>query len=162
MYGFRPLIALDLGWDKVWGGKLSSSLNYDTQTEWASDYSFNRITKRLSTTFGITANFQKQGVTIPFLKLNLKNNFGLSFNFSQTISSDLYYTFNTILTNLAGTSNGGITKISIEPRFSYDINQQLTIEGFYRYERTTPATSGVLVPPTRTITAGFDIRLKVF
>lgn len=161
-YSFRPLAALDLGWDKIWGGKLTVSANYDTQNDWASDYSFSRITSRLSTTFGINANFQKQGLSIPFLKLNLKNNFGATFNFSKTISSDVYYTFEDILLNPAGTSNGGITKTVVEPRFSYDINQQLTIEGFYRYERTTPASTGVLVPPTRTITAGFDIRLKVF
>ncbi len=161
-YAFRPLIALDLTWDKIWGGRLNASLNYDTQTDWSSDYSFNRITSRLSTTFGINANFQKSGLSIPFLKLNLKNNFGATFNFSQTISSDIYYTFNTILTNPGGTSNGGVTKTIVEPRFSYDINQQLTIEGFYRYERTTPTSSVILAPPTRTITAGFDIRLKVF
>ncbi len=161
-YAFRPLAALDMNWDKIWGGRLTFSVNYDTQTDWASDYSFNRITSRLSTTFGVSANFQKQGLSIPFFKLNLKNNFGATFNFSQTISSDLYYTFNSILTDPDGTSNGGITKITVEPRFSYDINQQLTIEGFYRYERTTPAEGVILAPPTRTITAGFDIRLKVF
>jgi hypothetical protein len=161
-YAFRPLIAMDFGWDKVWGGKMSASINYDTQTDWASDYNFNRITKRLATTFGITANFSKEGLSIPFLKIALKNNFGVTFVFSQTISSDLYYTFEDILTNPGGTSNGGITKTTLEPRFSYDINQQLTIEGFYRYERTTPAASGILVPPTRLINAGFDIRLKVF
>ncbi|MEP7233931.1 MAG: cell surface protein SprA [Ignavibacteriota bacterium] len=72
-YAFRPLIAMDFGWDKVGGGKLNASLNYDTQTDWASDYSFNRITKRLATTFGVTANFSKEGLTIPFFKLNLKN-----------------------------------------------------------------------------------------
>ncbi len=161
-YAFRPLIALDFGWDKIGGGKLSASTNYDTQTDWAADYSFNRITKRLATTFGITANFQKEGLSIPFLKLNLKNTFGATFVFSQTIANDLYYQFNDILTNPGGTSNGGITKTTFEPRVSYDLNQQLTIEAFYRYERTTPAASGVLVPPTRLITAGFDIRLKVF
>ena len=161
-YAFRPLIAFDFGWDKILGGKLNASLNYDTQTDWAADYSFNRITKRLSTTFGITANFQKEGLSVPFLKLNLKNTFGATFTFSQTIASDLYYQFNDILTNPGGTSNGGITKTTFEPRLSYDLNQQLTIEAFYRYERTIPAASGVLVPPTRLITAGFDIRLKVF
>ncbi len=161
-YAFRPLIAFDLGWDKIWGGKMNASVNYDTQTDWAADYSFNRITKRLATTFGITANFQKEGLSIPFLKLNLKNTFGATFTFSQTIANDLYYQFNDILTNPGGTSNGGITKTTFEQRFSYDLNQQLTIEAFYHYERTTPASSGVLVPPTRLITAGFDIRLKVF
>ncbi|MEP7234841.1 MAG: hypothetical protein ABI778_06050, partial [Ignavibacteriota bacterium] len=91
-----------------------------------------------------------------------KNTFGATFTLSQTISSDLYYQFNDILTNPGGTSNGGITRTTFEPRLSYDLNQQLTIEMFYRYERTIPAASGVLVPPTRLITAGFDIRLKVF
>ncbi|MEI8133665.1 MAG: cell surface protein SprA [bacterium] len=161
-YAFRPLIALDFGWDKIGGGKLTASVNYDTQSDWAADYNFNRITKRLATTFGITANFSKEGLTIPFLKLNLKNNFGATFIYSQTVANDLYYTFNDISTNPNGTSNGGITKTTLEPRFSYDINQQLTIEGFYRYERTTPASSGVLVPPTRLINVGIDIRLKVF
>jgi hypothetical protein len=161
-YAFRPLIALDFGWDKIGGGKLNASLNYDTQTDWAADYNFNRITKRLATTFGITANFSKEGLIVPIVKWNLKNTFGATFTFSQTIASDLYYTFDDILTNPAGTSNGGITKTTFEPRVSYDLNQQLTIEAFYRYERTIPAASGVLVPPTRLITAGFDIRLKVF
>jgi hypothetical protein len=161
-YAFRPLIAFDFGWDKILGGKMSASINYDTQTDWASDYNFNRITKRLATTFGITANFSKEGLSIPFLKLNLKNTLGVTFVYSQTIANDLYYQFNDILTNPAGTSNGGITKTTFEPRVSYDINQQLSIEGFFRYERTTPAASGVLVPPTRLITAGVDIRLKVF
>lgn len=161
-HGFRPLAALDLGWDKVWGGRMTANLNYDTQTEWGADYASNRITKRLSTTFSINANFQKEGLTVPFLNINLKNTFGMTFLLSQTISSDVFYQFNTILDNLDGTGNGGITKTVIEPRFSYDFSQQLTIEGFYRYERTIPAATGVLIPPTRLIMAGFDIRLKIF
>src|SRR5207237_4575925 len=36
VYGFRPLIALDMSWDKLMNGTLSTSLNYDSQTESAS------------------------------------------------------------------------------------------------------------------------------
>jgi hypothetical protein len=161
VYGFRPLIALDLSWDKFYGGKMTASFNYDTQTEWAADYSSQRITRRLSTTFGITANWNKQGLTIPFLKLNLKNEVGASFTLSQTISEDSYYEFGNITTNPAGTGNGGLSKLTIEPRVSYTVSQQLTLEGFYRYERTTPAASGIISPPTRLIMAGIDIRLKI-
>lgn len=161
-HGFRPLAALDLGWDKIWDGKMTANLNYDTQTEWGADYASNRITKRLSTTFSINANYQKEGLKVPFFNINLKNTFGVTFLLSQTISSDVFYQFNTILNNLDGTGNGGLTKTTIEPRFSYDFSRQLTIEGFYRYERTIPAATGVLIPPTRLITAGFDIRLKIF
>lgn len=161
-HGFRPLAALELGWDKIWDGRMTANLNYDTQTEWGADYASNRITKRLSTTFSINANFQKEGLKVPFFNINLKNTFGLTFLFSQTISSDVFYQFNTILDNPDGTGNGGLTKTTIEPRFSYDFSQQLTIEGFYRYERTIPAATGVLIPPTRLILAGFDIRLKIF
>ena len=161
VYGFRPLIAFDMSWDKLWNGKLTSSLNYDTQTEWAADYASTRITKRLSTTFGITANYSRQGLAIPFIKLNLKNEFGASFTLSETISQDSYYNFWTIQSNPGGISNGGLTKITIEPRVKYDVSQQLTMEAFYHYERTTPAASGLISPPTRLIEAGFDIRLKI-
>ena len=162
VYGFRPLIALDLSWDKFYGGRLTSSLNYDTQTQWAADYASTRITKRLSTTFGITANYQRQGLSIPILKLNLKNEFGASFTLSETISSDSYYNFWDIDPNTPdGISNGGLTKTTIEPRVSYTVSQQLTIEAFYHYERTTPASSGLISPPTRLIMAGFDVRLKI-
>jgi cell surface protein SprA len=161
VYGFRPLIALDLSWEKIFGGHMTASLNYDTQTEWASDYSSQRINKRLSNTFGITANYSHQGVSIPFLKLNLKNEFGASFTVSYTNSADSYFTFDNIGTLPGGTGNGGLEKLTIEPRISYTVSQQLTLEGFYRYERTTPASSGQLAPPTRLIMAGIDIRLKI-
>ncbi|MDP4243529.1 MAG: cell surface protein SprA [Bacteroidota bacterium] len=162
VYGFRPLIAFDMSWDKIWNGQLTTSLNYDTQTEWAADYASTRITKRLSTTFGINAHYTRAGgLSIPFLKLNLKNQFGAQFMFSQTISSDDYYNFWTIESNPAGTSNGGITKTTIEPRISYTISSQVSVEGFYHYERTTPASSGLISPPTRLITAGIDMRLKI-
>ncbi len=162
VYGFRPLIAFDMSWDKLWGGRLTSSLNYDTQTEWAADYASTRITKRLSTTFGITANFTREGLSIPFFKLNLKNQFGASFTLSQTISADSYYNFWSIdQVGADGISNGGLTKTTIEPRVRYDVSSQLTMEAFYRYERTTPAASGLISPPTRLIEAGFDVRLKI-
>jgi hypothetical protein len=161
-YGFRPLVAFDMNWDKILGGRMTGTLNYDTQTEWAADYSSNRITRRFSSTFGININYQKEGLKIPFFNLNLKNTFGASLLVSQTVASDIFYQFNTITSNPDGTGNGGITKITIEPRFSYDLSQKLTIEGFYRYERTIPATTGLLIPPTRLILAGFDIRLKIF
>ena len=162
VYGFRPLIALDMSWDKLMNGKMTASLNYDTQTEWAADYSSARITKRLSTTIGVTANYQRQGVSIPFLKLNLKNEFGASFTFSETISGDSYYNFWSISdANPDGISNGGLTKTTLEPRVSYSVNSQLTMEGFYRYERTTPAASGLISPPTRLIMVGVDVRLKI-
>jgi cell surface protein SprA len=161
IYGFRPLIGLDMDWDKVWDGKLRASATYDTQTEWGSDYSSQRITKRLSTQIGVTANFQRQGLNIPFLGLDLKNEFGATFSYTRTISNDSYYTFDDILTNPDGTGNGGLTKTTIEPRVSYTISQQLSIEGFYRYERTEPAATGQLSPPTRLIQAGVDVRLKI-
>jgi hypothetical protein len=161
VYGFRPLIALDLGWDKLWGGRLTSSLNYDTQTEWGADYASTRISRRLSTTVGLTANYQRQGLKVPFFKLDLKNEFGASFTYSQTISSDDYFNFWNIQSNPQGIPNGGLTKTTWEPRLTYTVSQQVTIEGFYRYERTTPAQSAVISPPTRTIQAGLDIRLKI-
>ncbi len=162
VYGFRPLIALDMSWDKLMNGKMTASLNYDTQTEWAADYSSARITKRLSTTIGVTANYQRQGMSIPFLKLNLKNEFGASLTFSETISGDSYYNFWSIDPGTPdGISNGGLTKTTLEPRVSYTVNSQLTLEGFYRYERTTPAASGLISPPTRLIMAGVDVRLKI-
>jgi hypothetical protein len=161
-YGFRPLIALDMGWEKIWNGRMTATLNYDTQTEWGADYSSNRITKRLSTTFGINANYQREGLDIPFFGLSLKNTFGATLLVSQTISSDIFYQFATLRTNPNGTGNGGLTKLTIEPRFSYNFSRQLTIEGFFRYERTIPASAGLLIPPTRLILAGFDIRLKIF
>ncbi len=161
VYGFRPLIAFDMGWDKLWNGKLTTSLNYDSQTEWAADYSSTRITERLSTTFGITANYARQGLSLPFLKLNLKNQFTMSFTLSETISSSNYYNFWTIDQYPGGISDGGLTKTTIEPRIGYNISQQLTIEGFYHYERTTPAASGLISPPTLLVEAGFDIKLKI-
>ena len=161
VYGFRPLIGLDLSWDKLWNGRLSASVDYDSQTQWAADYSSSRITKELSTTFGITANYSRDGLSIPFLKLNLKNTFGASFTLSETISEDDYFNFWTIDQLPNGISNGGLTKITIEPRVSYNVSQQLTMEAFYHYERTTPAASGLISPPTRLIEAGFDIKLKI-
>jgi hypothetical protein len=162
IYGFRPLIAFDISWDKIWNGSLTASLNYDTQTEWAADYASTRITKRLSTTFGINAHYNRAGgISIPFLKLNLKNQFGAQFTFSQTVSEDNYYNFWTIESSPDGTSNGGLTKTTLEPRVSYTISNQVQIEGFYRYERTTPAAGALTAPPTRLIMAGIDMRLKI-
>ncbi|HET6401051.1 MAG TPA: cell surface protein SprA [Candidatus Kapabacteria bacterium] len=162
VYGFQPLIGFDMGWDKLWNGRLTTSLNYSTQTQWAADYSSARITQQLSTTFGITANYSRQGLVIPFLKLNLKNEFTASFTLSETISASSYYNFWTISPNNPnGISNGGLTKTTIEPRIGYNMSQQLTIEMFYHYERTTPAASGLISPPTRLIEAGLDIHLKI-
>ncbi len=162
VYGFQPLIGLDMGWDKLWNGRLTASLNYSTQTQWAADYASARITQQLSTTFGITANYSREGLAIPFLKLNLKNQFTASFTLSETISSNNYYNFWTISpSNPNGISNGGLTKTTIEPRIGYSMSQQLTIEMFYHYERTTPAASGLISPPTRLIEAGLDIHLKI-
>jgi len=162
VYGFQPLIGFDMGWDKLWGGRLTTSLNYSTQTQWAADYASARITEQLSTTFGITANYSRQGVAIPFLKLNLKNEFTASFTLSETISANSYYNFWSIdPNNPTGISNGGLTKTTIEPRVGYSVSQQLTMEAFYHYERTTPAASGLISPPTRLIEAGLDIKLKI-
>lgn len=160
-YGFRPLIALDMGWDDLYGGRLNTSMTYDTQTDWGSDYSSQRITRRLSTSIGVTANYQRQGLSIPFLGLDLKNDFGATFTFSKTLSDDSYYTFNNIITTPEGIGNGGLSKTTIEPRVSYTISQQLSIEGFYRYEKTEPSATGQLSPPTRLIMAGIDVRLKI-
>ena len=160
-YGFRPLIAFDMSWDKLWGGRLSTSVNYDSQTQWAADYASTRITKQLSTTFGITANYSRQGLTVPFLKLNLKNEVTASFTLSETISENDYFNFWTIQANPGGISNGGLTKTTIEPRVGYNVSQQLTMEMFYHYERTTPAASGLISPPTLLVEAGFDIKLKI-
>ncbi|HEY3876823.1 MAG TPA: hypothetical protein VGM92_15235, partial [Candidatus Kapabacteria bacterium] len=161
VYGFRPLVAFDMTWDKLWNGRLTTSVNYDTQTQWAADYASTRITQILSTTFGITANYSRDGLTIPFLKLNLKNQVTASFTLSQTISSNNYYNFWTISQTPGGISDGGLTKTTIEPRIGYNVSQQLTMEMFYHYERTTPAASGLISPPTLLVEAGFDIKLKI-
>lgn len=160
-HGFRPLIALDMSWDKLWDGRLSSNIDYNTQTEWGSDYAAQRITKRLSTTLAVTANYQRTGISLPFLGLDLKNDFGATLSISKTVADDSYFTFEGLLASNDGIGNGGLTKTTIEPRLSYVISKQLTIEGFYRYERTEPAATGQLSPPTRLIMAGVDVRLKI-
>lgn len=158
--GFQPLIGINItGKQDFWKGTASASLNYNTSSDFALVTAARaEISKQLRNEMQLRLSYQRRGLNINLLGLELKNEieFTTDFSFSRQNTKR----FNLVEFRPEG-NNDGSTRISLRPAVRYTISRTVDATGFVSYEATIPDDEGSRDISRSTLKVGVDIRLKI-
>ncbi|WP_083766253.1 cell surface protein SprA [Chloroherpeton thalassium] len=148
-----PLIGLNIGW--YFG--LSSLFSYTKSRSIQLSPSNNSISQTKSSQFSVTLSYQKQGFKIPLFGGTLNNNLGFAFTFAMADEETQTFTFDTE----EDLPVSGTTRLSFEPRLSYDISSKVSSSIYWNYSHVMPKESGSSTYETTTQEVGFSFRISI-
>ena len=158
MYGFNPLIGLNLTFTKIFDGNLTSSLKYSTRTSYSLGSSTRNITENFTKEISFTTSFSKSGFEIPMFGLSLKNDIEISLSYTSSQNSVVIFEMDQFRDD--GIPQDGTIRTTIEPRIKYIMSSRVTLSLFYK--RSSVAIEGVSkIPPTTTNEAGLDVHISI-
>lgn len=162
--GFKPLIGINFGLDKLVGGKFTGSIKYNVNTAYNVSFSNSRITETNTNDIGFSASYTKSGFELPLFGLSLKNDITVSFNYTVASNEKNAYdlpdpkALNAELPPPVPLD--GTTRVTIEPKLKYVMSSKVTASVFYR--RTTVSPKGASkIPETITNEMGLEVHIAI-
>ena len=158
--GFEPLIGITVtGNQDFWKGTATASFNYNTTSDFALvSAARSEISKTLRNEMRLQLSYQRRGLNLSFLGLNLKNDIEFTTDFSMIRESTKRFN----LTDFRPEGNNdGSTIIRFRPAVTYTVSRTVDATGFVSYEATIPDEEGSRDISRSTLKVGVDIRLKI-
>jgi cell surface protein SprA len=159
-FSFSPLIGLNISFDQILGGTLTTSIKYNTKSiyTYSAGSATTNITLGLQNDLDLSASFLKSGFEIPLFGLALKNDIEFSVSFTSGHTSNILYNMEKF--NEDGEPVDGTIRTKIAPRIKYNMSQKVNISIYY--ERTTikPEGASRTVPITTNL-AGVDVEIRI-
>jgi hypothetical protein len=159
MYGFAPLIGLNITFKDLAKGKLSASFRYNTTTTYNLTPSSSTVGEDLRSDIAVSGTFSRQGFEIPFFGLSLMNNIDISITYGYSHNSTLQYDFNAFRSD--GVPWGGSSTTTIEPRIRYTLSERVTASLYYRYSKLSPDAGGLTISGSTTNEGGLDVNIAI-
>lgn len=159
-FGFSPLIGLNLSFEQILGGTLTTSVKYNTKSVYtfSAGTATKNITLGLQNDMDLSATFLKSGFEIPLFGVALKNDIEFSISFTTGRSSNIIYKMDKFRED--GEPVDGTIRTKISPRIKYSMSQKVNISIFY--ERTTVKPEGASrTPAITTNLAGIDVEIRI-
>ncbi len=158
-YGFQPLLGMNIAFKNFTNATISGSILYNTSTQYSLNPSAQTIAESYTGQLSVTAQYQKQGLSLPFLGLNFKNNISISASYS--VSQTTSYSYQ--LQNISGGSTpiDGTSQISLDLQFQYSLSSQVTASLYYKNTRIVPTAPGSPIPGTTTNEAGVNVHVSI-
>lgn len=160
--GFKPLVGVNFGLDKLIGGKLSGSIKYNVNTSYDVSFSNARITETGTNDISFSASYTKSGFELPLFGLSLKNDITASLSYTMSSSEKSAYDLRKDEDGklVAPVPLDGTERITIEPKIKYVMSSKVTASVFYR--RTTVAPKGASkIPETITNEMGLEVHIAI-
>lgn len=158
-YGFQPLLGLNIAYKIFGDASVTSSILYNTSTQFNLSPSAQTIAQSNTSQLTITADYSKRGMSIPLFGLNLQNDIDISVSISSSLTNRSSYNSDNI--GSGGTPIDGTNQTTIEIRFKYAISQRVTAAVFYTNTKTTPTVPASPIPGTTTNEAGVDVHVSI-
>lgn len=148
-----PLIGLNIGWH--FG--INSNFSYTQSRSISLSPSNNSVSQTKSSQFSVTLNYSKQGFKIPLFGGTLNNSLSFAFTFALADEETQTFTFNTE----EELPISGTTRMSFEPRVSYDISSKVSSSVYWNYSHVKPKASGSSTYETTKQEVGFNFRISI-
>ena len=175
---FQPLIGLDL----TFKGNIQTSLAWNTGTSYALTTTTNQVSETETSEITFTANYQKQGLSLPFLPgKRLNNRIGFSLTLSRSTNNDRNFNIKNALEEAASRgpdedpfqpeevliegSDFGVqvltsqSRITVAPKITYQFSNRVSADAFVRYENFMSEDGRR--PPTTNVNGGFNVRVSI-
>jgi cell surface protein SprA len=159
MYGFAPLIGLNIIFKDLGKSKLSASFKYNATTTYNLTPSSSSVGEASTSDIAVTGTFSRQGFELPFFGLSLMNNIDISITYSYSHNSTLQYDFNAFQSN--GLPMGGSSTTTIQPRIQYTLSERVTASLYYRYSKVSPDAGGSPISGSTTNEGGLDVNVAI-
>jgi hypothetical protein len=159
MYGFAPLIGLNIAFKDIAKGKLSTTFRYNATTTYNLTPSSSNVGEVSTSDIAIRAEFNRQGFEIPFFGLALMNDINISISYGYSHNSTLRYDFNDFQKD--GLPMGGQSTTTIEPGIRYTLSERVTAKIYYRYTKLAPDAGGSTISGSTTNEGGLDITIAI-
>jgi len=159
MYGFAPLIGLNITFKDIAKGKLSATFRYNSTTTYNLTPSSSNVGEASTSDIAISGTFSRQGFEIPFFGLSLMNNIDISITYSYSHNSTLQYDFNAFQSS--GLPMGGSSTTTIQPRIQYTLSERVTASLYYRYSKVSPDAGGSTISGSTTNEGGLDVNIAI-
>ncbi len=158
-YGFQPLAGLNVTFKNFGNATISASVLYNTSSQYNLTPTNGTIAQSYTGQLSITADYSKQGFSIPLFGLNLQNNVDISASYSNSKTDQVSYTVTT--GNATPTPLSGTAQTSIEIQFKYDLSQRVSASIYYQNTKVQPTAPGELVPGTTTNEVGVNVHVSI-
>jgi hypothetical protein len=159
MYGFAPLVGLNITFKDIAKGKLSATFRYNSTTTYNLTPSSSSVGEASTSDIAVTGTFSRQGFELPFFGLSLMNNIDISITYSYSHNSTLQYDFNAFQSN--GLPMGGSSTTTIQPRIQYTLSERVTASLYYRYSKVSPDAGGSPISGSTTNEGGLDVNVAI-
>ncbi|MBK8945913.1 MAG: cell surface protein SprA [Ignavibacteriae bacterium] len=159
-YGFAPLLGMNVTFDNIWGGNLTSAVKYSTKSSFDLGITTRNITESFTRDINITASFSKAGFSLPMFGLDLKNDIEMSLSYTSAQNSVVIFEMDTEEFSEKGKPQDGTTRTIIEPRIKYTLSSKVTLSIFYKRTAVEPEGAS-RIPPTTTNEAGLDVHIAI-
>ena len=148
-----PLIGININW-KI---GITSSFNFNKSRDISLNPGNNTISQTKSNQFSATINYQTRGFKLPLIGGRFNNSLNIAFTFAIADEEQETFVFDTAQDLPAS----GLTRLSLEPRVSYDLSNRVNASFFWRYNKTKPKDSGSNIFETTKQEIGFNFRVSI-
>jgi cell surface protein SprA len=159
IYGFSPLIGVNITFKDFIKGNLSATFRYGTTTSFDLVPSTKNVTGTSTSDISATGTYSRQGFEFPFFGVSLMNNIDITFTYSYSHNASLLYDFNNFQKD--GLPMNGTGRTTMEPRIRYTLSERVTASVYYRYTRIAPDAGGSNTPGSTTNEGGVDVHVLI-
>jgi len=159
--GFSPLIGVNINFKPIEGGNLTASFklnktnNYDLTPQSA------LINNTATSDISINASYTKTGFTIPLFGLSLSNDLTISFSYTRTVNDPKKLQFSNLTGIWEESALNGSISTTINPSIQYALSKSVTLQLFYKHNKTGPTEGSAQIPTRTNNEAGLNLKLAI-
>jgi hypothetical protein len=159
--GFTPLIGVNFSFKEVAEGNLTASFKLSKTDNYSMDPNNAKLTNTATNDISINASFTKSGFSLPLFGLSLDNNLTISFSYTRTKNDPIVYSYDPLVGIWNTNTQNGSTSTTINPSIQYNLSRSVTLQLFYKYNKTEPTGNNLLITTRTSNEAGLNIRLQI-
>ena len=168
---YQPMIGVDLNFRN----RLSTQIAWSKSNLYSLSTSNLSVSESKTNELTLSANYQKQGLSIPFLPgRRLNNRIGLTLSFTRSFTQDQRYALDRAIRAAASNPDfvledavsgdfvnliTGATRTTIAPQISYQFSNRVNANFTLRYEQFDSEDSRQ--PSSTNISGGFNVRVNI-
>ncbi len=159
MYGFAPLVGLNITFKEMLKGNMSANIQYSTNSTFDLTPAAQNIIEGSTREISLTASYGRTGFEIPFFGVALSNDVDISFSYSLSQNSRQTYSAQEGIGT--GVPGEGSTRTTMEPRIRYVLSSRVTASVYYRYTSIVPDAGGSAIPGSTSNEGGLDVHISI-
>jgi hypothetical protein len=159
--GFTPLVGINISFKPIEGGNLTASFKLNKANNYELIPNSATISNTATSDMSINTSYSKTGFTIPLFGLSLSNDLTIAFSYTRTINDPKQIKYNNLIGTWETSSLNGSISTTINPSIQYALSKSVTVQLFYKYNKTGPSEGSQQIPTRTNNEAGLNLKLAI-